>query len=83
MASGLTLVVIGAILAFAVTDRWDAVNVPVVGLILMIAGGILMLNARGTWEKVVTRREQSEDPQAPDHVVQEIVRERRDDRNSG
>jgi membrane protein implicated in regulation of membrane protease activity len=35
---GIFLMVVGAILAFAVRDSWDAVNLQVVGYILMLAG---------------------------------------------
>ena len=35
---GIFLMVVGAILAFAVRDSWDAVDLTVVGYILMLAG---------------------------------------------
>ena len=35
---GIFLMVVGAILAFAVRDTWDAVDLTVVGYILMLAG---------------------------------------------
>ena len=35
---GIFLMVVGAVLAFAVRDSWDAVNLTVVGYILMLAG---------------------------------------------
>lgn len=35
---GIFLMVVGAILAFAVRDSWDAVNLTVVGYILLLAG---------------------------------------------
>jgi hypothetical protein len=35
---GIFLMVVGGILAFAVQDSWDAVNLVVVGYILMLAG---------------------------------------------
>jgi hypothetical protein len=34
------LIALGAILRYAVEDVWSAVDIPTVGLILMIAGGI-------------------------------------------
>lgn len=40
MGTGLVLVAIGAILRFAVKDRWDSVDLPTVGLILMIVGAV-------------------------------------------
>ncbi|GAA1548148.1 MULTISPECIES: DUF6458 family protein [Kribbella] len=41
---GIFLMVVGAVLAFAVRDSWDAVNLQVVGYILLLAGlaGILL-----------------------------------------
>ena len=40
MGIGLALVTIGATLRYAVDDEWDAVDVPTVGVILMVVGGI-------------------------------------------
>ena len=38
MGMGLLLIAVGAILRYAVKDPWDAVDLTVVGLILMIVG---------------------------------------------
>jgi hypothetical protein len=38
MGLGLFLVAVGAILRYAVEDTWDAVDIPTIGLILMIVG---------------------------------------------
>jgi uncharacterized membrane protein YedE/YeeE len=38
MGMGLLLIAVGAILRYAVEDQWDAVDLTVVGLILMIVG---------------------------------------------
>jgi membrane protein implicated in regulation of membrane protease activity len=38
IGAGIFLMVVGAVLAFAVRDSWDAVNLTVVGYILMLAG---------------------------------------------
>ena len=38
MGMGLLLIAVGAILRYAVEDKWDAVDLTVVGLILMIVG---------------------------------------------
>ena len=38
MGMGLLLIAVGAILRYAVKDQWDAVDLTVVGLILMIVG---------------------------------------------
>jgi Domain of unknown function (DUF6458) len=40
IGSSLFLISVGAILRYAVTDNWDAVNVPTVGLILMLVGAL-------------------------------------------
>jgi Domain of unknown function (DUF6458) len=40
MGVGLFLVAVGAILRYAVEDSWDAVDIPVVGLILIIVGAV-------------------------------------------
>jgi hypothetical protein len=38
IGTSLFLIAVGAILRYAVKDEWDAVDVPTVGLILMIVG---------------------------------------------
>jgi len=38
IGSSLFLITVGAILRYAVADQWAAVDIPTVGLILMIAG---------------------------------------------
>ena len=43
---GLFLVVLGAILAFGVRDGVPALNLTVVGIILMLAGGAVIAHAR-------------------------------------
>lgn len=40
MGTGLFFIAVGAILRYAVHDKWDAVNLETVGLILMIVGAI-------------------------------------------
>lgn len=40
MGTGLVLVALGAILRYAVQDSWDAVDLQVVGLILMVVGAV-------------------------------------------
>jgi hypothetical protein len=65
MAPGVTLSVIGAILAFAVrTSPTGTVNWRVVGLILLVAGVGLIWHARrgSTHERVVTSVEDPVDP---------------------
>ena len=40
MGTGLFLVAVGAILRYAVADSWDAVDLEMIGLILMVVGAI-------------------------------------------
>jgi hypothetical protein len=81
MGPGLCLVVIGALLTFAVKDGVPGINLDVAGVILMIAGAVVIAHARATaqQERVVTRREESDDPGTPTHVVRETLRQRRTD----
>jgi hypothetical protein len=75
------LLVLGALLAFAVKDDMPGVNLGVAGLILMVAGAAVIAHARGTArkERIVERREESSDPSTPNHVVREIEKEGRTD----
>jgi membrane-bound ClpP family serine protease len=84
MGVGMTLLIVGAILAFAVTDHVPNINLGVVGLILMVAGAIFIANARrgAQAERRVTRTEESDDPDTASRVVHEVIRERHDDRHS-
>ena len=84
MAPGVTLAVIGAILAFAVRAEPSGIDLRVVGLILMVAGAGLIWHARRgtTHERVVTRVEAPADPHevrspvTDHHTVRETIRER-------
>ncbi len=81
MGAGVFVIVIGALLAFAVEDRVPGINLKVAGLILMLAGGVV---ARHGWaaerrQRTVTLRDESSDPDAPTHVVEETVEERHAD----
>ena len=72
MGAGVTLAVIGAILAFAVRADPDGISLPTVGVILMIAGGLLIaLSRRDHHRKVITSVEPAEDPRDPPHVYTE------------
>ena len=53
MGVGLSMIVVGAILALAVRDRVDWINLPVTGIILAAAGVAVIWHAR--------RREQEHD----------------------
>lgn len=81
MGPGLFLLVLGALLAFAVKDDMPGVNLGVAGLILMVAGAAVIAHARATAQKerIVERHEESSDPHTPNHVVREIERKGRTD----
>jgi hypothetical protein len=82
MAVGISLAVLGAILAFAVRQGDSPrVDLHVVGLILMVAGGAVILYARhgSTRERVTTTIDDSSDPDRPTHTVIESF----NDRDSG
>lgn len=73
---GIFLMALGAVLAFAVRDSWDAVNLTVVGYVLLLAGavGIALSFA-------ITNRRRRVQTDAIDPAVEEeyrVVEERRD-----
>ena len=78
MRPGITLIVLGAILAFAVRqgDR-PAIDLDVVGLILMAAGAAVIWYARRgrARARVVTTVDDTSDPARPTHTVVESVTE--------
>jgi hypothetical protein len=74
MGAGITLTVIGAILAFAVRADPKGISLPTVGVIFMLAGGFLIyVSRRNHHHKVITSVEPSEDPRDPPHVHTEGV----------
>jgi hypothetical protein len=78
MAPGVVLVVIGAILAFAVRDEVPGVDIHTVGWILMTAGVVVIAHAHRNeqHERVVTRTDSTEDPQLPTHVTKQTTVDR-------
>jgi membrane protein implicated in regulation of membrane protease activity len=80
MGTGVFLLVVGAILAFAVRDDVPGINLPITGLILMIAGAGLVAHARysGEREKRVTLRENLPGNDET-RVVEETIQERHKD----
>ncbi|MEU8222231.1 DUF6458 family protein [Kribbella sp. NPDC048915] len=66
---GIFLMVVGAVLAFAVRDSWDAVNLQVVGFILLLAGlaGIML-------SFYITNRRRRVETNAIDPAVEEEYR---------
>jgi hypothetical protein len=72
---GITLLVIGAILAFAVRADGEVVDIQTVGLILMLAGaGVIAYARRERYTKEVeTRAEERLDSSGAPHAVREVV----------
>jgi membrane protein implicated in regulation of membrane protease activity len=81
MGAGVFLLVLGAILAFAVDDEVPGINLAMTGLILMLAGAaVIAYKRRGVErERVVTRIDDPAEPGEGQHVVKEIVREHETD----
>lgn len=78
MGQGLTLVIVGAIFAFAVRLDSEVIDLQVVGLILMLAGAAVMAWSRREvrHEHTVTRVDDAGDPERPKRTVKEIVVDR-------
>ena len=80
MGTGVVLIVVGAILTFAVEDDVPGINLAVTGLILMIAGAAVVAYARHGSEHrhTVVRRDEVPHDGGTDgtHVVEEIDRVR-------
>ena len=80
MAPGVTLAVIGAVLTFAVRAQPSFIDLRVVGVILMVAGGGLIWHSRrGTvHERTVIRTRDGGDPRSPirSRATRETIRER-------
>ncbi len=66
---GIFLMVVGAVFAFAVRDSWDAVNLQVVGYILLLAGlaGIVL-------SFYITNRRRRVETDAIDPAIEEEYR---------
>jgi branched-subunit amino acid ABC-type transport system permease component len=81
MGTGIFLVALGAFLTWAVVDHVRNLNLDVAGWIIMLAGVAVMVNAKigDKTEKTVTLHEESGDPDAPSHDVEETVEERHTD----
>ncbi|HET7397153.1 MAG TPA: hypothetical protein VFJ94_01425 [Intrasporangium sp.] len=78
MGAGVTLAVLGAILTFAVRADPPGINLHIVGVILMIASGIMIYHAsRGRrHERVITRVREPADPSQPKQTVRETIEDR-------
>ena len=76
MGPGVVLIILGAILAFAVHGDMGAVDLQAVGVIFLIAGGVLVYFARNaTRARKVTTVEDLSDPTHPVETVTEQVTE--------
>jgi hypothetical protein len=67
VAAGITLMIVGAVLAFAVRRETPGVDVQTVGVILLVAGALVVAHARrgSRRERTVTR---VEDPLGAEHA---------------
>ena len=77
MGAGIFVVVVGALLVFAVEDHVPNLNLTAAGIILMIAGGVVIWHSRvkEKVERTVTHVEESSDPNEATHTETETVRE--------
>ncbi len=77
MGPGIVLIILGAVLTFAVRGDTNFVNLHVVGIIFLIAGGVLVYFGRngGTRARTITRVEDLSDPAKPVQTVTEEVTE--------
>jgi hypothetical protein len=75
MAPGISLVIIGAILAFAVRTDASVIDLQIVGLIFMLAGAAIIAHFRRErhQKQIVTRVEHSDPGTQPTETVQQTV----------
>ena len=74
MGPGIVLIILGAILTFAVRGDTNFVNLNVVGIIFLIAGSVLVYFARNaSRSRKVTTVEDLSDPDRPVRTVSEEV----------
>ncbi len=83
MAPGITLLIVGAVLTFAVRAQPSFIDLRVLGVILMIAGAALIwMGRRGSLhERVITRTREQSGPGGADSPIKgrrtrETIRER-------
>ena len=77
MGPGIFLIVVGAVLTFAVRADTSAVDLQRMGLIFLVAGGVLVWHDRNgsRREREVTTVDDLSDPERPVHTVRETVSE--------
>ncbi|MBW8732136.1 MAG: hypothetical protein JF622_14460 [Terrabacter sp.] len=78
MGVGVLLAVVGAILTFAVRANTSVISLPIVGVILMIAGAALIWHgSKGTRRKrIITREERPSGATTPTSTVRQTIEER-------
>ncbi|QNN51534.1 hypothetical protein [Nocardioides mesophilus] len=78
MGAGIALVVLGAILTFAVRGEAPGIDIQTVGVILIVAGAAVIAYARRdrVHEEEVVRVEEQTDPATSTHTVRETTTER-------
>ncbi|GAA2743718.1 hypothetical protein GCM10009868_18600 [Terrabacter aerolatus] len=78
MGVGVLLAVVGAILTFAVRANTSVISLPIVGVILMVAGGGIIWHARkGTQrQRIITREERPSGASTPTSTVRQTIEER-------
>lgn len=75
MGAGVFLTVLGALLTFAVRADLPGIDLQAAGVILMIAGVVVIMHQRrgSRHERVVTRVEDTPDPMTEPHTVEHTV----------
>ena len=75
MGPGIFLLVLGAVLAFAVREDTPLLDVQITGAIFMLAGAALVyLSSRSrTKQRTVVTRDDLSSPEHPQHTVHETV----------
>lgn len=78
MGVGVLLAVVGAILTFAVRANTSVISLPIVGVILMVAGAGIIWHARkGTQrQRIITREERPSGASTPTSTVRQTIEER-------
>jgi hypothetical protein len=78
MGLGIFLLILGAILTFAVRGDTSVVDLQVAGIILMVAGAVIVYLTRNGTIKMRTVRtvDDNSDPVRPVHTVYETVTEK-------
>ena len=78
MGVGILLAIVGAILTFAVRANTSVINLTVVGIIFMVAGGLLIWHGRNgvRRKRVITREERPSGATTAVSTVRQTIEER-------